>query len=50
MTTYPTDTAPTIIRVGAFYERHGFVEVRRTPGDNEEGEPDILYRWQPTAL
>ena len=27
-----------------FYERHGFVEVRRTDGsDNEEGEPDILY-------
>jgi hypothetical protein len=26
-----------------FYERHGFVETRRTEGDNEEGAPDILY-------
>jgi GNAT superfamily N-acetyltransferase len=33
--------------VGAqrFYERHGFVETRRTEGDNEEGAPDILYVW-----
>ncbi len=29
-----------------FYERHGFVEIDRTAGDNEEGEPDIKYRWQ----
>ena len=28
-----------------FYERHGFVEVDRTEGDNEEGEPDVLLRW-----
>jgi GNAT superfamily N-acetyltransferase len=28
-----------------FYERHGFVEERRTEGDNEEGAPDILYVW-----
>jgi len=28
-----------------FYERHGFSEVDRTDGDNEEGEPDIHYRW-----
>jgi GNAT superfamily N-acetyltransferase len=29
-----------------FYERHGFVETRRTDGrDNEEGAPDILYFW-----
>jgi GNAT superfamily N-acetyltransferase len=28
-----------------FYERHGFVERRRTDGDNEEGAPDILYAW-----
>lgn len=28
-----------------FYERHGFLEVGRTDGDNEEGEPDIRYRW-----
>jgi GNAT superfamily N-acetyltransferase len=32
-----------------FYERHGFVEVARTDGDNEEGEPDIRYRWCPPA-
>ena len=34
--------------VGAqrFYERHGFVAIRRTDGrDNEEGAPDILYSW-----
>jgi len=28
-----------------FYERHGFVAVRRTDGDNEEGAPDIRYVW-----
>jgi GNAT superfamily N-acetyltransferase len=29
-----------------FYERHGFVEVLRTDGrDNEEGAPDIQYAW-----
>lgn len=28
-----------------FYQRHGFVEVRRTRGDNEEHAPDILYVW-----
>jgi len=29
-----------------FYERHGFVETRRTDGrDNEEGAPDVLYIW-----
>ena len=29
-----------------FYERHGFVAIRRTDGrDNEEGAPDILYAW-----
>jgi GNAT superfamily N-acetyltransferase len=33
--------------VGAqrFYERHGFIAVGRTSGDNEEGAPDIHYRW-----
>ncbi|RCK70465.1 N-acetyltransferase [Desertihabitans brevis] len=34
-------------RARSFYERHGFVEVRRTDGDNEEREPDVLYRWAP---
>ena len=30
-----------------FYERHGFVEARRTDGrDNEERAPDILYEFQ----
>lgn len=29
-----------------FYERRGFVAVRETDGgDNEEREPDVLYRW-----
>ena len=29
-----------------FYQRHGFVEARRTDGDNEERAPDILYVWR----
>lgn len=34
--------------VGAqrFYERHGFTQIERTDGDNEEGAPDIRYRWR----
>jgi len=28
-----------------FYERHGFVAVETTEGDNEEGAPDVRYRW-----
>jgi GNAT superfamily N-acetyltransferase len=33
-----------------FYERHGFVEVRRTDGrDNEERAPDLLYEHRPAA-
>ncbi len=33
-----------------FYERHGFVEARRTDGrDNEERAPDILYVWGDVA-
>jgi len=28
-----------------FYERHGFVVVAVTDGDNEEGEPDVRYHW-----
>ncbi|MEO0372576.1 MAG: GNAT family N-acetyltransferase [Pseudomonadota bacterium] len=28
-----------------FYEREGFRAMRQTDGDNEEGLPDILYRW-----
>jgi len=31
-----------------FYTRHGFVDVRRTDGsDNEEREPDVEMRWEP---
>jgi GNAT superfamily N-acetyltransferase len=34
-------------RARAFYERRGFRLVRETDGaDNEEREPDALYRWQ----
>lgn len=32
-----------------FYERHGFVAVASTDGDNEEGAPDVRYRWAGTA-
>lgn len=32
-----------------FYEAQGFREQRRTPGDNEAGLPDILFRWQRTS-
>ena len=30
-----------------FYERHDFVAIAGTDGDNEEGEPDVRYRWRP---
>jgi len=30
-----------------FYERHGFVAVAFTEGDNEEGQPDVRYHWSP---
>ena len=30
-----------------FYERHGFIAVGMTDGDNEEGAPDVRYRWRP---
>ncbi len=33
------------VRTRRFYERHGFIEVERTAGDNEEGAPDVRYRW-----
>jgi GNAT superfamily N-acetyltransferase len=38
--------------VGArrFYERHGFVPVQWTDGDNEEGAPDVRYEWKPTGV
>ena len=33
--------------VGArrFYERHGFVVVATTEGNNEESAPDMRYHW-----
>jgi GNAT superfamily N-acetyltransferase len=35
-------------RARAFYERRGFVAVAFGDGSgNEEGEPDVLYAWQP---
>lgn len=34
------------LRAQRFYERHGFVEIDRTDGDNEERAPDILYVWR----
>ena len=33
-----------------FYERHGFVAVASTTGDNEEGAPDVCYQWRPFEL
>jgi GNAT superfamily N-acetyltransferase len=30
-----------------FYERHGFLAVDATDGDNEEGAPDVRYEWRP---
>lgn len=32
-----------------FYLRHGFAEIARTDGDNDEGLPDIRYRWRRAA-
>ena len=32
-----------------FYERHGFEAVGMTIGDNEEGAPDVHYRWHGPA-
>lgn len=32
-----------------FYERHGFVVIGSTDGDNEEGAPDLHYRWDGTC-
>jgi GNAT superfamily N-acetyltransferase len=33
-----------------FYERHGFLQVRRTDGaDNEERAPDVLYAYRTVA-
>jgi len=37
------------VRARRFYERHGFVVTGATPGDNEEGAPDVRYEWRPPA-
>jgi len=38
-------------RAHRFYERHGFIETRRTDGSsNEERRPDIHYVWIPTTM
>ncbi|HET7821562.1 MAG TPA: GNAT family N-acetyltransferase [Ornithinibacter sp.] len=33
-----------------FYERHGFVVVGGTDGDNEEGAPDLRLEWRPPSV
>lgn len=33
------------VRARHFYENHGFAPVGKGSGDNEEGAPDIRYRW-----
>ncbi len=35
------------VRARCFYERHGFVPVQWTDGDNEEREPDVRYVFTP---
>lgn len=32
-------------RARQFYEGHGFLRVGETSGENEEGAPDVHYRW-----
>jgi GNAT superfamily N-acetyltransferase len=32
-------------RARHFYEGCGFVAIETTDGDNEEGAPDVRYRW-----
>lgn len=34
-----------IPRARRVYERHGFVAVAMTDGDNEEEAPDFRYHW-----
>ncbi len=33
------------VQTRRFYETHGFRRVGETSGDNEEGAPDVHYRW-----
>lgn len=37
-------------RACRFYERHGFVPMETTDGDNEEGAPDVRYEWLPSVM
>jgi GNAT superfamily N-acetyltransferase len=37
------------VRARRFYESHGFVATGSTPGDNEEGAPDVRFEWSPSA-
>jgi GNAT superfamily N-acetyltransferase len=30
-----------------FYERHGFLAMQTTAGNNEEKAPDVRYQWHP---
>jgi hypothetical protein len=32
-------------RRSTLYERHGFVAIDTTDGQNEERAPDVHYRW-----
>ena len=32
-----------------FYERHGFVAIATSTGDNEEQAPDVCYQWRPAS-
>jgi GNAT superfamily N-acetyltransferase len=37
------------VRARRFYEAHGFTLEEMTDGDNEEGAPDVRYRWAPAV-
>lgn len=34
------------LRARRFYERHGFLSVGATDGENEEKQPDVLYKYE----
>jgi GNAT superfamily N-acetyltransferase len=36
-------------RAHALYWAHGWRDLLRTDGDNEEGQPDIRMHWEPTG-
>jgi hypothetical protein len=47
MVVHPRETvAPFLASV---LERHGFVVVGGTEGDNEEGAPDLRMEWRPSG-